>query len=266
MTDFFYLGLSPELFSALDTPPLPWYASRSDLLSLCDEGAETEMVCPRGLCPLGDREPGWALGNSSFIFELEEDMDTLGPTLWVPAVPILSDSPGVSLSAEPWTETLFPSTGLLDLGSSPAPAPEPVALAKASGSVCSSGEELDLFKVCEWEKGKSESGAPGVEKVKGGWSIGMPPSLTSSRVDLSSSWLEVEDDCRKMVRNRKDLIDLSIEFTGHFLTKWMFNRCRIRSYFWGILPKQKSNHLTTAARCLMNWSWQESTCTEFGSG
>lgn len=159
------------------------------------------MVCPRGLCPPGDREPGWALGNSSFI--LEEDVDTLVAMLWGPAEPTLSPSPRVSLSAEPWADMLFPSTGLLDLGRSPAP--EPAALAKASGRVWSSGEELDLFKVCVWEKGKSESGAPGVE-VKGGWSIGMPPSLTSSRVDLSSSWLEVEEDCRsRRKRNVKRL-------------------------------------------------------------
>lgn len=53
-----YLGLSPELFSALDGPPRLWYESLSIFLSLRDEGADTEMVCPRGLCPVGDRGPG----------------------------------------------------------------------------------------------------------------------------------------------------------------------------------------------------------------
>lgn len=93
------------------------------------------MVCPRGLCPLGDTGPGWDVGNSSFILDVDEDeMDTLAldPTL----SPCQGASPGTSLSGGAWA---------LEQRASPAAAL--VALVKASGSVWSSGDELDLLRV-----------------------------------------------------------------------------------------------------------------------
>lgn len=73
------------------------------------------------------------------------------------------------------------------------------ALEKASGRVCSSGEELDLFRPWPWGwgcvwNGSSGPWLPGVDAPRLGWSMGMAPSLTSSSVDFSSSWLEVEED------------------------------------------------------------------------
>lgn len=41
---FEYLGLSPEIFSVLLGPGRLWYESLSVLLSLLEEGADTEMV------------------------------------------------------------------------------------------------------------------------------------------------------------------------------------------------------------------------------
>lgn len=51
MTILEYLGLRPEIFSALPGPDRLWYESLSVLLSLLDEGADTEIVCPRGRWP-----------------------------------------------------------------------------------------------------------------------------------------------------------------------------------------------------------------------
>lgn len=160
-------------------PPL---ASRSSVLrSLLDDGADTDMVCPRGRCPVGDRGPVCTGGNSSLILEVEEeDTDTLELLQDVPAVdPALS--PGASTQA--WT------VGILLVGAGSTLWDE--ALLKASGRVWSSGEELDLLRVLEllllWVKESSGSWAPGVQRLSGGWSMGIPPSLTSSRVDLSSS-------------------------------------------------------------------------------
>lgn len=65
-----YLGLRPEIFSALLGPDRLWYESLSVLLSLLEEGADTEMVCPRGRWPpLGEMGPGCAgaAGNSNLI-------------------------------------------------------------------------------------------------------------------------------------------------------------------------------------------------------
>lgn len=124
-------------FSALVEPPRLWYESLSDFLSLRDDGAETEMVCPRGLCPVGDTGPGWEVGNSSFILDVDEDeMDAL--VLDATLSPCQTASPGTSLSGGAWA---------LMQRASPNAALRTVALVKASGSVWSSGEELDLLRV-----------------------------------------------------------------------------------------------------------------------
>lgn len=107
----------------MEAPTREWYESRSDILSRRDEGAETEMVWPRGRCPLADPELDWMLGNSSFILETD---------------------------AGPSTETdvrLCSSATLLPSGLSGRVAISPVARAKASGRVWSSGDELDLLRV-----------------------------------------------------------------------------------------------------------------------
>lgn len=69
MTILEYLGLRPAIFSMLPGPDRPWYESLSVLLSLL-EGADTEIVCPRGRWPpLGEIGPGCtgAAGNSNLI-------------------------------------------------------------------------------------------------------------------------------------------------------------------------------------------------------
>lgn len=171
-----YLGLSPELFSTLVAP----LASRSSVLrSLLDDGADTDMVCPRGRCPVGDRGPVCTGGNSSLILEVEdEDTDTLELLQDVPAA-------NPALSPEAWTVRILP------VGAGSGSALWDEALLKASGRVWSSGDELDLLRVLEllllWVKESSGSWAPGVQRLSRGWSMGIPPSLTSSSVDLSSS-------------------------------------------------------------------------------
>lgn len=65
-----YLGLRPETFSALLSPERLWYESLSVFLSLLEDGADTEMVWPRGRWPpLGEIGPGCAgaAGNSNLI-------------------------------------------------------------------------------------------------------------------------------------------------------------------------------------------------------
>lgn len=123
---------------------------------------------------MGDWGPGWAVGNSSLIRDVDdEETETLVLVLVLdgPADPALS--PGASLSGPG-------AVWILEHSTSP-----PVALWAlliASGRVCSSGDELDCFRGVG-EKVRSGSWGPG---LSAGWSIGIPPSLTSSSVDLSS--------------------------------------------------------------------------------
>lgn len=176
------------------------------------------MVWPRGRWPLGERGPGCGCEGHSRRMRgaAEEDEDMLAPaTLTPPPPPPPAPPPSATVaeslcppaslppaSRSPWA---LPSTGVRTRGVSPTPLPEAeAALAKASGKVCSSGEELDLLSVV-WEWGNGRSGSCGSvgESVSGGWSMGMAPSLTSSKVDFSSSWLELDDDCRQKYKTKK---------------------------------------------------------------
>lgn len=209
-----YLGLRPEIFSALLGPDRLWYESLSLLLSLLEEGADTEMVCPRGRWPpLGEMGPGCAgaAGNSNLILAPPFwDDTTAGPStpwLWPPS-PLLS--PPVLPSTFSFSKWGcwgwgLPSEGALGRDVSPEAVSDSIAaLEKASGKVWSSGEELDLFSPWPWDwvwvwKGSSGPWLPGVEDPRVGWSMGIAPSLTSSSVDFSSSWLEVEEDWHRQV-------------------------------------------------------------------
>lgn len=200
-----YLGLSPEIFSALLGPGRLWYESLSVLL--LEEGADTEIVWPRGRWPpLGETGPDCAGGKDNLIPAAPLWDDT---TAWPSPAWLGPPAPVVSTAALPSTLSFsscgcwswgLPSEGALGRGASPGTLSDSMAaLVKASGNVWSSGEELDLLSpwpwdwVCVW-KGRSGPWLPGVDGPTVGWSIGIAPSLTSSRVDFSSSWLEVEDD------------------------------------------------------------------------
>lgn len=200
MTILEYLGLRPAIFSVLPGPDRLWYESLSVLLSLL-EGADTEIVCPRGRWPpLGEIGPGCigAAGNSNLILPAPAAGPSL-PCPW-PSSPLASVMVPSIFSRWGGGGGGLPSDGVLDHDTSPvADSDSMAALEKASGKVWSSGEELDLFSPCPWGsvwvwRGSSGPWLPGVEGPRLGLSMGIAPSLTSSSVDFSSSWLEVEED------------------------------------------------------------------------
>lgn len=83
------------------------------------------------------------MGNSSLILE-DEETETLALALDGPADVTLS--PGQVLSPEA-SLSLAWTVGILELSRSPPAALWAAALVKASGRVCSSGDELDLLSV-----------------------------------------------------------------------------------------------------------------------
>lgn len=167
------------------------------------------MVWPRGRWPPpGEMGPGraGAAGKANFKAapplwddKPEPSPPWAGPPGPLKSAPVLPST--LSLSEQGCCSAWgLPSEGALGRAASPwLFSDSSAALVKASGSVCSSGEELDLFSPWPWDwewlwKGRSGPWLPGVEGPTLGWSMGIAPSLTSSRVDFSSSWLEVEED------------------------------------------------------------------------
>lgn len=107
------------------------------------------------------------MGNSSLILEVEdEETETLALELDGPADEALSPgqalSPKASISEAAWT------VWISELSTSPSAALWAAAFVKASGSVWSSGEELDLLRVVPCVKSRSDSFGPGVERAGGG--------------------------------------------------------------------------------------------------
>lgn len=172
-----HLGFIPGTFSALEAAVLLLKASLSILFPLLD-GAESEMVYPRGRCPEGER--GEVTGP---VPSNPPDPVTLASS------PLPSQLPSPSPSRFPdWD---FDFTSVLSLLVTSLP----FASLRTSCSVCSSGEELDLLSGWDGWKESSSSVRPSSDGRT--LPMGIPPSTRSSDFRDFSSWLEVEEDLKK---------------------------------------------------------------------